>query len=242
MNETTNSIDVIRNQPIEDIIFSSIIDGNWRSTLSLLTKDMNPWDVDLKLLFERLSFYIKEAELENLKIPSQIIFLAAILYKKKTENLYFKESMLNEETPEAEEETDIGEWYEDEAVEETPQTDGFVPSIVLPHLRYVKRKISLNELIESFEDVFKIRTKKIKNFGFSLPVKNIKEKIEETFKLIKTNIHSNKKKEIYFSNIIEENKEERLGVFISMLYLINQKKIYCIQENMDSDIKIKMIA
>ena len=241
MNET-NPIDVIRYENIEDKIFSYIIDGNWRGTLSLLTKDMNLWDVDMKLLFERLSFYIKEAELENLKIPSQIILLAAILYKKKTENLYLKESMLKEEPSATEEAADMDEWYEDEAVAEAPQKDEFIPSIILPHLRYVRRKISLNELIESFEDVFKIRTKKIRDFNFTLPVKNIKEKIEETFSLIRNNISSNKKKEIFFSNIVQEKKEDRLSTFISLLYLINQKKIYCIQESLDEDIKIKMIA
>ena len=141
-----------------------------------------------------------------------------------------------------EEEPAVEEWYEDEVIEEPIQKENFIPSIILPHLRNVKRKISLNELIESFEDVFKIKTKRMMHFGFSFPVQNIKEKIEETFILIKSNIKNEKKKETFFSRIKYKDKEERLSIFISMLYLINQKKIYCIQESSESDIKIKMIA
>ncbi|MCK5476641.1 MAG: hypothetical protein KAI55_01855 [Candidatus Aenigmarchaeota archaeon] len=235
-----SGIDIVGDENLEAKIFSSIINDNWRTTLTLLAKDMNPWNVDLKLLFERLSYHIKEAELENLVIPSKIILLAAIIYKKKTENLYFKESMLEDTAPE--EEPTVEEWYEDEVIEEPIKEEKFIPSIILPHIRNVRRKISLNELIESFEDVFKIKTKRMKPFGFSFPVQNIKEKIEETFILIKSNIKSEKKKETFFSRIHCKNKEERLSIFISMLYLINQKKIYCIQENVESDIKIKMVA
>ena len=84
-----SEVDIVGDENVEAKIFSSIINDNWRTTLSLLAKDMNPWNVDLNLLFERLSFHIKEAELENLIFPSKFIFLAEIIYKKKNRKSLF---------------------------------------------------------------------------------------------------------------------------------------------------------
>ncbi|OYT34945.1 MAG: hypothetical protein B6U87_01205 [Candidatus Aenigmarchaeota archaeon ex4484_52] len=249
MQEISSSeSDTIETQNIEDKIFYSILNDNWRSTLIFLTKDMNIWDIDIKLVFERLSFYIKKIELQNLKVPSSIILLAAIIYNKKTHDLYLKEAISKNKNDNkwddgTEEEQMNEEWYGDEIGEESQYNEiekKFIPSIIMPPIRYVKRKLSLDELICSFENIFKTRHKRMK-FDFSIPIKDIKQKINETFLLIKQKSKTNKNKEIYFSKLLSGSKEKRLNTFISMLYLINQKKIYCTQGSIYKDIKIKIL-
>ncbi|MBU4246650.1 MAG: segregation/condensation protein A, partial [Nanoarchaeota archaeon] len=68
-------------------ILTYISTDDWENVLFSLTRDMNPWDVDLIKLSERFTSFIQTLQKRDLRAPSRIILAAAIIYRLKSETL-----------------------------------------------------------------------------------------------------------------------------------------------------------
>lgn len=214
----------------KDDVINLIANGNWEDVLLTLTHDMNPWDIDLVKLNNRFTKYLLRMKEMDLKIPSKILLAAAIIYRLKVETLRYEE----QETIKEIEEIDA---------EPNEKENIVIPSILVPLKRVPKRKVSIDELVSALQKamIIKRRRETKEFFKFEINQEDISEKIEELYKKIIDFIEKTEK--VTFSLIIRNinNKMEKLKTFNSLLYLLNQERIFCNQEELFGEIYISKL-
>jgi len=229
--------DILALSVTNDNIISLISVGDWHEVLHALTEDMDPWDIDLVLLSNRLTEHIEHMRKLDLRIPAKILLAAAIIYKLKSERINYLE-----EDPVEEDEFFSGDFSlegEDSALSSDEQTI-FLPPIQLPVRRTPKRRVTLNELVDALDKAMKIRTRREARafFQIDLGAEDLSKNIEELYKRICAFLR--KQKKVTFSELIssESTKERKITAFNSMLHLASEGKIVCFQPELFGEIEI----
>ncbi len=216
---------------------------DWVEVLEKIVKkkNLNPEDIKIKEIVNYYLEYIKN--IKDLKIPGNLILAASILLRIKAYMISF------EEKEEREIEYEIKELKE-------------------PLLKIRKKKVTLNDLIETVRDIIKIEEKeKLKkakkslekqtfeefdnsiffdtNFDYIEEIVEEKEDFEVFIGSVLDTIKKRKDSEniVLFSQIID-NKEDILficKVFLAVLHLANKGIIVLWQEESFGEIIIKVI-
>ncbi len=219
-------------------ILTYISTDDWENVLFSLTRDMDPWDVDLIKLSERFTSFIQTLQKRDLRAPSRIILAAAIIYRLKSETLKQIEG-----EPVSLEEVDT------EAVEEIASGEPLsLPAMEIPLKREPRRRVTIKELVNALGKAMKIQNRRAARHIFNMEIKgeDITKKIEEVYEAVVSYIEKAKDGFIAFSTLFatknEATPEEKIKNFNSLLHLSNQERIMCTQPTLFGEIYISKIC
>jgi segregation and condensation protein A len=199
---------------------------------------MDPWDVDIIKLADSFLKYIEGVKTLDFRIPAKVVLVAAILLKLKSEVLsplkaeemeYFPASGLT--------------------VDEFQQIREELSKLSLkpPIERHVKRKVTLDELIDALNKAMKVEEKKetVKRvLGKRIKAEigeeeDIEVRINELMSEIDGLLSKLKSEKVEFSKIVEKwERDEIVRHFMPLLYLSSRGKVETEQEEFFKEILI----
>lgn len=215
-------------------IIKFIATDDWENVLFALTRDMDPWDVDLVRLSERFTSFIQTLQKRDLRAPSRIILAAAIIYRLKSETL----KGIEEEAVSLE---DVDAEVQEEIESGVPLS---LPAIDVPLKREPRRRVTIRELVNALGKAMKIQNRRAARHFFNMELRgeDITKKIEEVYESIIRFIEKAKDGIITFSSLFSREKratpEEKIKNFNSLLHLSNQERIMCTQPTLFGEIYI----
>lgn len=222
-------------------------DLNWQTIIYDLikTEQLNPWDIDIKILAERYIEVIQQLEEGNFFISSKVLLACSLLLRLKSEiliNSYIQD--LNDALYGRKDE----KRYELERIE---IDEGELPTLVprTPMARH--RKVTLEELMSALNNAINTENRRIKREikgqqakkslltvmprGVQIP---LKVKVKTIFGIIQNHLGQNNT-HMKFSHLAP-TKEEMLASFIPVLHLSHNQKIYLRQQTHFDEIHMSL--
>ena len=229
-------VNSVNQEQIHDLLFSREL--GWQEIIYDLinTEQLDPWNINILVLSEKYLKKIQHLEETDFFVSSKVLLAASLLLKIKSEillNTYIKsidEILFGKEEPKK---------YELERIE----LDEEIPELVLrsPIPRF--RKVTLKELIESLDKAISTENRRIQKItinnsalrqaSISIPKRkfSVKDKIKEIYDQLFIHLEDEEeKKKVSFTELIGEDKEERIISLLPLLHLESQKKIWLEQE------------
>ncbi len=197
----------------------------------VVKEDFDPWNIDISEITSRYIKQVREMKTMELQIPANLILAASILLRLKSKALVFEEEI----------QVEVDETFVDE--DEGPID---IPMLELRTRIPPKRRVSLDELLEAVEDVFKEEKERSENQKkIEIPRKMIiqlpKITIDEQINEIKERMIELKDEKdlILFSNLIKDKSpNEKVFALLPLLYLQQKHKVFLIQEKLFGEIII----
>jgi len=199
---------------------------------------MNPWDVDIIKLTDSFLKYIESLRTLDFRIPSKVVLVAAILLKLKADVLSPLKVEETEYFPENAELSSEFQFISEQLAK---------MSLKPPIERHVKRKVTLEELVDALKKAMRVEEKKehIKRvLGRRLRVEigeeiDIEIRINELMCEIDDLLMKLKAEKVEFSKIVEKwEREEIVKHFMPLLYLSSRGKVDTEQEEFFKEIYI----
>jgi segregation and condensation protein A len=219
--------------------FYNLVTGNevsWQAIIYDLinTEQLDPWDIDLAILTKKYLEKIKELEEANFFVSSKVLLAASLLLRIKSEillNRYLKSlddilfGKKDKTTPKIPIHLDLGD----------------IPELFLktPLPRY--KKVSLQELVNALEKAISTENRRIKkeiverqaHYETDIVLPKKTTNVRETIRLIYAKIITSFKKKqakISYSELTNNDKEEKRICFLPILHLDSQHKVFIEQE------------
>jgi len=237
---------------MQDKLFDMLFNEDevtWQTMIYELirSEEMDPWDIDLKVLSTRFTAMVKDLKTTDFRISGKIILAAAVLLRLKSKRLLEQDiNQLNRLIAMSEEpDDDLFEDMEGYDYTENIDDDKFklIPRTPQPR----KRKVSVFDLVEALEKALEVKSRRVR---FSEPdssivvpekTKDITIIIKEIYDQIKDYFIQEKIKKLRFSELItSDSRDEKVYAFMPLLYLDNQRKINLFQEKHLSEIEIHL--
>jgi segregation and condensation protein A len=240
-------------QKTQDEVFSLLFDQDeitWQDIIYDLIKkeQMDPWDVDVSLLAEKFIDMLKEMKKMDFRLSGKIILAAAFFLKIKSDKLLKEDmSVLNELINPTENQEDLLGMLDNMSDEIALPAEKPVLTYRTPQPR--KRKVSVYDLIGALEKAFESDNKRTfkkilgskyapiriphKEKDVSVVINDVYKKIEMKMKNLKI---------ITFSDLVEsDSKEDKLYLFVPLVYLDTQRKIDLEQPEHFGEINIHLV-
>ncbi len=209
----------------------------WREMLIniIVKENIDPWDIDLVKLTSKYIEYIREMKTLELRIPANIILAASILLRMKSEVLKIEEQVQDVET---------------EVFMEPESEVSEIPVLELKTRIPPKRRVTLEELLEALDEAFKRETEKAVRSQRRRTTEIVKApiNIEEEFDIDKLteefydriNNSWDEKGMVTFTSLLTDPKdpEEKVKLFIPLIFEANKGKFVLIQERLFDEIII----
>ena len=226
----------------KDIIGLITKDYSWEQVLYKIIawEGLDPWDLDIVKLSSVFLDCLEKTEQVDFKVPAKYVVIASVLLRMKSEHLHFIDWLTNPEEGIEEVGGEI-----DSQQDSGPPENFEVNPITVPPGRQVKRKITANELVLALRKVLNTQEKRtVTNKKARKLIKiedsNIEERIAKLHERINLMLDKIKEEELRFSEVVDEWKRESIiENFIPLIYLDNEKKIKCRQEDLFKEIFIK---
>lgn len=225
-------VEKVNQEQVHDILFNREI--GWQEIIYDLinTEQLDPWNVDIIFLSDKFFEKIQNYEETDFFVSSKVLLAASLLLRIKSEILLNKYIKSIDEILFGSKEEKKTSIERIELEEEIPE---LVPRSPMPRFR----KVTLQELISSLDKAIATETRRIKKeivnknalreSGISLPKRkfNIKDKIKEIHEMILAHFKQNKNsKKITYTDLVGEEREQRIASFFPLLQLENNKKIW----------------
>ena len=225
----------IKQQQIQDLLFNREI--GWQDIIYDLinSEQLDPWDVNIKVLTEKYLLKVQELEEADFFISSKVLLAASFLLKIKSEILLNKYIRSIDEILMGKKESVSSKLERIELDEAIPD---LIPRSPMP--RY--KKVTLKELMDSLNKVVNTENRRIRKevikknalreSSIPLPKKRIslKDKVTIIFTKIKDGLKEKKAvPKVNYFEIIE--KKERASSFVPLLHLEQQSKIWLEQKD-----------
>lgn len=228
-DEKTEDLHVHQEQ-VHKIVFSKEI--GWQEIIYDLinSEQLDPWNIDITILTNKYLEMIQKFEEDNYFISSKVLLAASLLLRIKSEillNQYLRSI----------DEILFGKKEKEKTILERIELDEEIPELVpkspLPRFR----RVTINELVESLNKAIITENRRIqkeiinkntfREASISLPKRRYisKDKIKEIYGKLFGHLKG-ERNSISFSELIGDNREERIFSFSSLLQLENQKKIW----------------
>jgi len=222
----------VKQEQIHDLLFGREL--GWQEIIYDLinTEQLDPWDIDITILTESYLIKIQKLEEADFFVSSKVLLAAALLLRIKSEILLNKYIKSIDEILFGKKEE---KKYSLERIELEDEIPELIPRSPIPRMR----KVTLKELIEALNKAIVTENRRIKKeivntnalreVGISLPEKkiNIKDKIREVYNKILEHLKDEEiKKKVSYSELIGDNKDERIISFSPLLHLENQQKVW----------------
>jgi len=236
----------VKQEQIHDLLFSKEL--GWQEIIYDLinTEQLDPWDIDITKLTDIYLIKIQELEEADFFISSKVLLAAALLLRIKSEILLNKYIKSIDEILFGKKED---KKYSMERIELEDEIPELIPRSPVPRMR----KVTLKELMEALNKAIITENRRIKKeivsknalreVGISLPERkiSIKDKIKEIYKKLLVHLNDEEiKKKVSYSELIGDNKEERVIAFSPLLHLENQQKVWLEQEQSFEEIYVWM--
>jgi segregation and condensation protein A len=202
---------------------------------------LDPWDLDLVALSRGFMDYLVKIEELDFKVPAKYVIIAAVLLRMKSDHLQFIDLRTTQD-----EQMDVIESEIEAGVEEhTTEPQKFdVTPITTPPKRYTRRKIMVDELITALRRVLRTEERRksvLKARGrIEIRHEDITERIAELYKRINGLLKQIKEEEVMFSRLVPKwEREKIIETFLPLVYLNNQGKVQCRQEELFKEIYIR---
>jgi segregation and condensation protein A len=237
------------NNKVFDLLFEKD-EITWQDIIYDLirTEQMDPWDVDVSLLAEKFIDLLKEMQKMDFRLSGKIILAAALFLKIKSDKLLKEDiAMLNNLINPVESQEDL-----------LGLIDGMPNEFEIPGERPVlafrspqprKRKVSIYDLVNALEKALEFDSKRSvrrvlssKHVAVKVPVKNrdVTLVMNDVYKKIEKKMRN--LKVITFSELIDnDSKEEKLYIFVPLVYLDTQRRIDIEQPQHFGEINIHLV-
>lgn len=221
-----------------------LAEEHWRDTLDFLTADMDPQEVDIKVLADRYREYIDELQEFDLEVPAKAIRICAALLKIKTYALDSEPTQYIEEEDHMQEDPMAFEDDEEDRGRNPDLNTG--PELEIPVKPKPKRRMELSELKDALEDAMQVKEKRqerqeqreMMDHDFQTEEDTIREKMNSLYSKVRNMVSGEEKVE--FNSLLEnQTSEEKIEKFMHVLTLENDKKVTCIQEEFLGDLHVK---
>ncbi|MEM5798842.1 MAG: segregation/condensation protein A [Candidatus Aenigmatarchaeota archaeon] len=204
----------------EDIVQLLASEWSWEQVLYKIVaaENLNPWDLDLKILSDSFMRYVLKMKELDFKIPAKYVIIASVLLRMKSDDL----RIFNYDDG-------LDEFSSIEELQPRQKID--IPPIQIPHGRIYRKPVMLDDLINALRAVLKTekkRQKRFHNFDIKLDTVDMSKRAEELYACICKMMKGEK---ISFSQLVKEWKKENvLKNFIPLIHLDFEGKIRCKQE------------
>lgn len=222
------NLNVSKTQDMVDLIEQPA----WKTILISLVKSekMDPWNIDVRELAQKYLEKIRTLQSTDLRIPANAILASAILLKFKARALRL--TSLEEDAIEMR-----------ELLTEEELLGGMMPELMPPRFSR-EGKVTLDMLVESIESILEKTKSKVQKeregkdhqgFNFPIPKMNFEGKMRELLGLIQQN--TDETGLARFSHVMEgKSTHEVIEFFLSMLFLINERKLNAWQTQLFGEI------
>jgi segregation and condensation protein A len=201
-------------------------------------ENLDPWDIDIIKLTDSFLNYIDGIRMLDFRIPAKVVLVAAILLKLKSDIL----SPLKVEGT---------EYYPEDMklLDQFEQTRLELENIELkpPIERHVKRKVTVDELIDALKKAMKVKEKKDtirRKLGKRIKAEigdeeDIEIRIKNLMSDIDLLINKLKTDKVMFSKIVDKwDRDEIVRWFMPLLYLSSRGKVNAEQKEFFKEIFI----
>lgn len=211
------------------LIRTIVLGADWQEVLEniIVEEGLDPLGIDLIELTGAFMNYMSQVKKFDFRIPARFILIAAILLRMKCELLLLEEEekalMKEEKLPEIDMEN--------------------LPQLSPPMIRKPTRKVTLNELVKALNKAMEFKEKKE---GRKIRLRRAVETLIEPEEDIELRISSvlekiSEKGEIKFSELVPDwKRKEIVDTFMPLLYLCMRSRISCDQQEMFSEIYIRL--
>jgi segregation and condensation protein A len=240
---------------MNDKIFDMLVhqeEITWQSIIFDLVKkeQMDPWDIDIKLLAQRFIEMVKQLKEMDFRISGRVILAAAILLRIKSNRL------LNEDMNEldrliASNEETQDEFYEGleagmpQGVNPQQRDYELIPRTPQPR----KRKISVYDLVDALNKALEVKVRREDRMPAEHPevraptnVVDISVIIEDIFSQVRSHYTSKGNVRLTFSQMVPSGlKKDMVYTFIPLLHLSNQRRVDLEQEHHFGEIGVVLL-
>ncbi len=211
---------------------------------------IDPWDVDIKALSDAFVDYLMKLEEMDFKIPAKYVIIAAVLLRMKSDHLKYLGDMVQDAMPFEEMDVDLRQGGGTEEIEgmvpeASPGPDLLINAISIPPKRQPRRKIMVDDLMGALRRALRAedrRERRDRRNREKIQIKddNITSRIALLYNRINDIMGRMKKDEVKFSGLVNKwERHEVVDTFIPLVFLDNQRKVNCQQEEMFREILIK---
>ncbi|MFA6072723.1 MAG: ScpA family protein [Candidatus Woesearchaeota archaeon] len=212
------------------------------------TEQMDPWDVDVSLLAERFIELLKEMKKMDFRLSGKIILAAAFFLKIKSDKLLHEDmDVLNNLINPIDNSDELLGMLDSMPDELRVPMEKPILTFRTPQPR--KRKVSVYDLVHALEKALETDNRRTFKRNISTtyaPIKMPKKDrdvtliINDVYKKIQMKM--DKLKVVTFSELIEsDSKEDKLYIFVPLVYLDTQRKIDLEQVEHFGEINIHMV-
>ena len=235
--ESVKKIEKIGQEQFYDMITSKEI--SWQAIIYELiqTEQLDPWDINLSLLAQRYLEKIRALEESNFFVSSKVLLAASLLLRIKSEillNRYIRS--LDDILFGKKEDKEVKEFERIEIDEnEIPE---LFPRTPLPRFR----QVTLQELMSALgkaigtenrriqREISDRQAEKLSQINIPKTRVNVRDRIRQIYAKIQTLFKKKPRSKLGFSELVGNDKEEKLLAFLPLLHLDNQQKVWLEQE------------
>ena len=239
-------------QQIFDLIVEKD-DVTWKTILYDLvkTEQMNPWDVDLRILAKQYIGTIKKMKETDLKVSGKVLLAAAIMLKMKSHKLLHEDieelDRLIASTEEPEEGDEFFSEFSEDLFQKNQQELEKKYQLLPRQPQPRSRKVSIYDLVDALQKAMETKKRKlakIKPQKFEVPKRSfdIVETIRDVYARIRHGFDRDRSKRMKFTQLLPAHakKRDKVHTFIPLLHLENQRRIETRQPKHFGDIFIKL--
>jgi len=231
---------------VAEIPIEELIDETWEGVLTLLTSDMDPWNIDLSELALRYRAYLQALKDLDFEIPGRMVLTCSVLLRMKSDELLAMEYRTDRDGLVAELEDAIEQ--EEYVWEEPPNPEEFA----LPVLRRPHRQVTLGDLRTALTSALTVSRRRAERLidavdvddfdpfeSFELGGIDFSDRLHSLLSKIK-NFLSGRRVLSFFRLLERGDKEERVQRFFEILHLASSGEIECSQQEFLGDIIITL--
>lgn len=225
------------------IVELMMADYSWEQVVYdiIASQGLDPWNLDLNLLSQSFLSYMKKIEELDFRIPAKYIIISSVILRMKSDNMHLLD------IPSDNGEAGLEETgFEPEASHQLNLPKGFNMSLFnAQESRRPAKQIMVADLIFALRKVMSSRQMKELKVAaarqkIQIRTDSIIERINRVYEKINSMLGRVQQQEVPFSQVVD--KWERQSVvqnFLPLIYLENQKRVSCRQEEFFDEIFIK---
>lgn len=221
------------------IVEMMLADYSWEQVVYdiIASQGMDPWNLDLNTLSQSFLSYMNKIQELDFRIPAKYVIISSVILRMKSENLKLLD------IPSADGTEEVDDYLDGQQAPSLPIFN--LGLFSLQESRRPSKQIMVSDLILSLkkalgaQEMRELRMAAAKS-TIKISADSIIDRINSVYKKINSLFSSAKNEEVPFSNVVE--KWERKAVvenFLPLIYLDNEKKINCRQEQFFDEIYIK---
>lgn len=218
----------------------------WEESLEDRVEEIDLWAVDIIKLADRYRDYVIHQDQNDLETYGKMVWTLSFILSEQANRLNGN-GHSDDEVPAVQE---LETWEGWEGDEEEEKRIAVPEKIDLPVKRKPKRRVGLGELKAAFRKAIimgkeryekKVQGRNLQ-IGFEMEVRDITDRLKETFNKLKELLSSGRKKASFKEILCEDSKQEKLTKFIHLLHLESEEKIKCTQKRFLGDIEIELTS